>query len=571
MPQSSVLNKYLVNKISLLLFLSLILPGLTHAQFTKYIIKFENKTGTPFSINNPTQYLSLRSIQRRVKQHIAIDETDLPIVPAYIDSLRLSGDVTILDQSKWLNQVCIETNDGAAVSKINSFSFVVNTIPLLQPLLRQAPEHTKFNEELNTITTSQTSSGLMNYFSYGNTSRQIEIHHGEYLHNNGFHGEGMMLALLDAGYYHYLSLPAFDSVRLNNQIGETYDFVNNEVSVDEDHPHVMQCFSIIGGNIPGQFVGSAPKATFFLYRTENVSVESPVEEQYWAAAAERADSIGVDVISSSLGYGKFDNPIYDYTYSDMDGNTTVCAKAADLAAKKGMIVVVAAGNEGTKSWHFILTPGDADSVLTVGAVNASGIPADFSSYGPSSDGRVKPTVASIGAGTALSSSTGEIVAGNGTSFATPNMAGLVTCLWQAFPDFSNMEIIDAVMKSSSRFNAPDDRVGYGIPDFQAAFKILEEQRSLRNTGAILGNSNIKIYPNPFGNEFSILLKPIFSGPGSFGLYDASGKLLQIKKISLQKDQPQFIKFESLQTFPKGIYILRFSQEKTSQAFKLIMK
>jgi subtilisin family serine protease len=200
----------------------------------------------------------------------------------------------------------------------------------------------------------------------------------------------------------------------------------------------MECFSIMAGNIPGQLVGSCPKANYYLYRTEDAYTESPVEEQYWAAAAERADSIGVDVISTSLGYNQFDNPVFNNTYADMNGNTTIAAKAADFAAKKGMIVVVAAGNEGNSTWHFITTPADADSVVAVGAVNTSGMVGSFSSYGPSSDGQVKPAVASVGVGTSLSSATGQIITGNGTSFATPNMAGLITCLWQAFPEFTNI-------------------------------------------------------------------------------------------------------------------------------------
>ena len=179
----------------------------------------------------------------------------------------------------------------------------------------------------------------------------------------------MSVAILDAGFYHYLSLPAFDSVRNNNQVKETYDYVANETSVDEDYYHGMMCFSIMAGNIPGQLVGSSPKANYYLYRTEDAYTESPVEEQYWAAAAERADSIGIDVISTSLGYNQFDNPVFNHTYADMDGNTTIVARAADFAAKKGMIVVVAAGNEGTSAWHYITTPADADSVVAVGAVN----------------------------------------------------------------------------------------------------------------------------------------------------------------------------------------------------------
>ncbi len=541
------------------------------AQFTKYIVRFKDKAGTPFTTNDPSKYLSQKSIQRRIKQNIAIDETDIPINPSYIDSVRLAGDVTILDKSKWLNQVCIETTDAVALSKINSMSFVINSQPLMRPVNAQSPGNNKFNEEVGSITTPQAINNVTDFFDYGNSTQQIHIHEGEYLHNKGFHGEGMLLAILDAGFYHYLTLPAFDSVRNNHQIIETYDYVNNETSVDEDHPHGMQCFSIIAGNIPGQLVGSSPNAKYYLYRTEDVSSESPVEEQYWAAAAERADSIGVDVITTSLGYNTFDNPAFNHKYADMDGNTTIIAKAADLAAKKGMIVMVAAGNEGTKPWHFIITPADADSVLTVGAVNSSGVPANFSSYGPSSDGRVKPAVVSVGVSTALSSTSGTVGAGNGTSYATPNLAGLVTCLWQAFPEFSNMEIIQAVEKSSSIYNTPDDRIGYGIPNFHIAYDNLEQQRISKNMDSILGNKNIKIFPNPLKDNFSVLIKPKKSGTGSFALFTSSGKLLLLRSVSLLEGQSQFIKFNDLQPLSKGLYILKYIDGESKQSFKLVIQ
>lgn len=541
------------------------------AQFTKYIIRFKDKSGTPFTISDPSKFLSARSIQRRIKQHIAIDKTDLPITPSYIDSVRLAGNVTILDKSKWLNQVCIQTTDAAALAKINGMPFVISSQPLMRPVNMQAPRDDKFTEQINSITTAQSATGATDFYNYGNSTQQIHIHEGEYLHNKGFRGEGMLMAILDAGFYHYLTLPAFDSVRNSNQIAETFDYVNNEISVDEDHPHGMQCFSIIAGNIPGQLVGSSPKAKYYLYRTEDAATESPVEEQYWAAAAERADSIGVDVISTSLGYSTFDNPTFNHTYADMDGNTTIIAKAADLAAKKGMIVAVAAGNEGNNSWHYIISPADADSVLTVGAVNSSGVPANFSSYGPSADGRVKPTVASVGVATALSLTTGTIGAGNGTSFATPNMAGLITCLWQAFPEFSNMEIIEAVKKSSSIYNTPDDRIGYGIPNFHIAYDDLEQQRINKNMDSILGNRSIKVFPNPFKENFSVLIKPDISGMGTFALYKADGKLLLMKSFNLQEDQTQFIRFNDLHPLSRGLYILKYSDGKSKQSFKLVVQ
>ncbi len=550
-------------------FLSLFFSVNVYAQFTKYVVKLKDKTGTPFSVNNPSQFLSQRSIDRRTKQHIIVDETDLPIVPGYIDSLRLSGKVIILNQSKWLNQVCIETTDSIALAKINSLPFVINAQPVKRISNRQIIAKNKFIEQAKNITSPLSPTGITSFYNYGNSYAQIHIHEGEYLHDQGFHGEGMLIGILDAGFYHYQTLPAFDSVNLNNQIVETYDFVHNKISVNEEYEHGMMCFSIIAGNIPGQLVGSCPKAKFLLYESEDVSSESPVEEENWIAAAERADSAGVDVTTTSLGYNTFDNPVFNHTYADMNGHTTMIAKAATMAAQKGMILLIAAGNEGNSAWHFITTPADADSVITVGAVDASGNVASFSSYGPSSDGRIKPTVASVGVGTATSSISGPIASGNGTSFATPNLAGLVTCLWQAFPEFNNMQIINAVEKSSSIYNVPNDRIGYGIPNFRIAFEDLNQQRILRNVSTVLGNNRIRIFPNPFRNNFTILINPANTATGIFQLYDAIGKLYFSKQIPLQAEQPQVIPFDNFQPLESGVYILKFTDGKSKQSFKVV--
>jgi serine protease AprX len=548
------------------------------AQFTKYIVRFKDKTGTPFSITDPSKFLSSKAIQRRAKQNISIDETDLPVVPRYIDSVRAAGNVIVLDESKWLNQVCIQTTDSAALARINSFSFVVTTQPVkrIAHVIKrsQAEEkvnNDKFNEKVSNITSpASTQQNFGDHYSYGNSFGQIHIHNGEYLHDKGFHGEGMLIAIIDAGFYHYKTLPAFDSVNQRNQVIETYDYVDNEVSVNEDHPHGMMCFSIIAANLPGQMVGTCPNADFLLYRSEDASSESPVEEQYWIAAAERADSVGADVITTSLGYDLFDNPVFDYTYADMNGRTTPIAKAATMAARKGMIVLAAAGNEGDNSWHFITTPADADSILTVAAVDTSGNVASFSSYGPSSDGRIKPTVASLGVETVISSTTGPIITGSGTSFATPNLAGLVTCLWQAFPDFTNMQIIQEVEKSSSIYNNPDNRIGYGIPDFKKAFDDLNQQEIFKHAATILANNNIKIYPNPAKDQFTVLIKPQNTATGTFSLYDARGKLYFSRQIALQQDVVQLIPFQ-MQPLQMGMYILKFSDAKSKESIQLIIQ
>ena len=242
----------------LLFFLFVFFTLPVFAQFSKYIVRFKDKAGTPFSINNPSAFLSLKAIERRTKQNIAIDETDLPITPRYIDSVRLAGNVTILDNSKWLNQVCIQTTDAAALAKINSFPFVITSLPVMKPVALQSPRNNKFNEQIDSIASPTHVNNIEDYYNYGNSYSQIHIHEGEYLHNKGFHGEGMSVAILDAGFYHYLNLPAFDSVRNHNQVKETYDYVANETSVNEDHSHGMECFSIMAGNIPGELVGSSP-------------------------------------------------------------------------------------------------------------------------------------------------------------------------------------------------------------------------------------------------------------------------------------------------------------------------
>ena len=545
-----------------------------HAQFSKYIVRFKDKNGTPFAINNPSQYLSARAIQRRVRQNISIDSTDLPITPRYLDSVILAGNVTILNKSKWLNEVCIQTTDVAALAKINSFPFVISTSPVKRVQQQGGKEITetrnKFNEEISgTSSVTQTAKTAGDVLNYGNSLAQIHIHEGEFLHNNGFKGEGMLMAIFDGGFRNYLTTTAFDSARNNNQIVETYDFVQNETSVNEDDPHGAYCFSIIAANWPGQLVGSCTKAKYYLYRTEDVATEYPIEEQNWAAAAERADSIGVDVFSTSLGYTTFDNPVFNHTYADMNGKITIIARANTMAARKGIISVVAAGNDGNNAWHYIGTPADADSIVTTGAVTTTGISATFSSYGPASDGRVKPTVASVGQGTAFAGLNNLPSFGNGTSFATPNLAGLITCLWQAFPEFTNMQIIEAVKRSASIYTTPNDRIGYGIPNFHKAYDDLFQQRALSQVNTILGNNWIKIYPNPFKENFTLLAKPKNTGTTTFRLFDEKGNLYLTKQVSTVQGQAQFITFDNLQPLSKGIYILYYNNAVEKGSIRIV--
>jgi serine protease AprX len=458
-----------VNKLIVVLIGSCLLITDTHAQFTRYVVKLKNKGNGPYTINAPAAYLSQRAIDRRTRYGIAIDSTDLPVTPSYVTQIRNVANVTVLNISRWHNSVSIQTSDPNAITTINGFAFVQSVVPIAARTQNNPVNKLDVTLQPYTPATRETRIEA-DYFNYGSGSfNEINLHKGQFLHNIGLRGQGMIIAMLDGGFLNYNTLDAMDSIILNNQVLDTWDFYSSNSNVADDHQHGMQCLSTIAANIPGQFIGKAPKANFFLYRTEETATEYPIEEFNMVCGMERADSAGADVISASLGYFDFDNATFNHVYADMNGNTTLSAIGADLAAKKGILFVNAAGNEGNSAWHFIITPADGDSVLAVGAVNTSGTVGSFSSYGPSSDGQIKPDVASIGVGAMVQATNNTIGTSNGTSFACPNMAGLSTILWQGFPEVNNMRIVRALREAGSIASSPNDRIGYGIPNMKLAF------------------------------------------------------------------------------------------------------
>jgi len=452
------------------------------AQLNRYLVTFKNKSNSVYSFANPIEFLSQRAIDRRLRYNINIDSTDLPINNNYIEAVRTSGTVTILNQSKWMNQISIETRDSGALTAIANLSFVENILGIASRYSNNALS--KFADDTLTalpLNNSVYKTQQENVYQYGASNAQIKIHQGDFLHNHGFNGKGMQMAVIDAGFYRYNSLPTFDSLNRNGQILGTWDFVNNNQNVSEDDAHGMHCLSAIGANLPGVFMGTAPKSSFYLFRTEDVRTEYPIEEHNFCVTAERADSLGVDVCSVSLGYNTFSDPQFDYTYANMNGSTTISAKATNIAARKGLLMVMAAGNEGNSSWRYVITPADADSCMAVGAVDSLGNVANFSSYGPNSNGQIKPDVVAIGRNAIVANNnTGMPNFGSGTSYACPNMAGISTCLWQAFPEASNMKIRSVLRQSASNFNTPNDRTGFGIPDAKKAFVVLQKSYATYN-------------------------------------------------------------------------------------------
>ncbi len=446
------------------------------AQLNRYIVTFKNKNNSVYSLSNPIEFLSQRAIDRRLRYNINIDSLDLPINNNYVEAVRTSGTVTILNQSKWMNQISIETTDNTALTAISNLPFVENTLAIAS----RNPNNTSSKFADDTLTALPLNNSIYktqqeNVYQYGASNAQIKIHKGDFLHNHGFNGKGMQMAVIDAGFYRYNALPTFDSLNRNGQILGTWDFVNNNQNVSEDDAHGMHCLSAIGANLPGVFMGTAPKTSFYLFRTEDVRSEYPIEEHNFCVAAEKADSLGVDVCSVSLGYNTFSDSQFDYTYTDMNGNTTISAKATNIAARKGLLMVIAVGNEGNGSWRYIITPADADSCMAVGAVDSLGVVANFSSYGPNSNGQIKPDVVAIGRNAIVANNnTGMPNFGSGTSYACPNMAGISTCLWQAFPEASNMKIRGVLKQSASNFSSPDNRIGFGIPNAKKAFVMLQK-------------------------------------------------------------------------------------------------
>ncbi len=538
----------------------------------KYFVSFTDKNNSPFSIDNPEEFLSQRAIDRRSNQGIAIDISDLPVNPSYIQGVAETG-ATILNPSKWLNGVSVYTVNPAVIQAINDLPYVAGITKSSSSLpgeneLTGNQEKSFFKNEVyyNSPETGYKEGYEIGLYDYGMGLNQIAMLKGDAFHELGYRGQSMVIAVLDAGFLNANVLDVFDSLWQNNQIIGTRDFVRGGEVLFDEHPHGSMVLSCMGGNFPGQLIGTAPRASYWLLRSEDGGSEYIIEEYNWVSAAEFADSAGVDVINSSLGYTTFNDPSQDHTYADMNGDTAPATIGADMAAKKGMLVVNSLGNEGSSSWYYLSAPSDGDSVLGIGAVDGSGIYAGFSSHGPSYDGRVKPDVVAQGSGVYIVDPySGGFTYGGGTSFSSPILAGMATCLWQANPSLSNMQIADAIRQSGSKYLSPDDMLGHGIPDFIEANSIL----------TIIGGPgdkdfNLNVYPNPFRQSFYIVAGE-HSGAGlnegSIEITDITGRIMGTQAISMSNSGQTEIYL--LQNAPKGIYFITLNLYGSQFVSKLV--
>ncbi|HOK85921.1 MAG TPA: S8 family serine peptidase [Tenuifilum sp.] len=510
-----------------------ILPVNVSAQ-AKYFIGFTDKQNSTYSVDKPNEFLSARAIERRQKQGIAITTDDLPVSSTYINQVAQIA-TTIHYPLRWFNGV-VATLTPQQLTAIQELSFVKSVTKVFEPTKSSTDEETDW-QPLN-----QSDKNTFANLNYGASYTQVAMMNGHILHGNGYLGDGMVIAVLDAGFLNANTHSAFDSLWQRGRILGARDFVNPQSDIYKEHYHGTMVLSAMGGYIDGQLIGTAPRANYWLIRTEDAATEQIIEEYNWAAGAEFADSVGADIINSSLGYTTFDVASQNHTYQDLNGNTAPVTLAANMAASKGMVVVVSAGNDGNAPWHYISVPADSPNVLTVGAVDNKRVKADFSSFGPTADGRIKPDVCAMGKGTVLAIATGTTGTSNGTSFSSPLMAGMVACLWQAKPSLTAQQIVELVKSSSSSYASPNNNTGYGIPDFaQASTSSITDARN-----------SIELWPNPFTSKINILLGKSFI-PANISIFTTNGQL--ILTMNAFSDGTGHVEINISEELPKGIYLL----------------
>lgn len=531
------------------IFLLLILfsPLLSYSQTApgKYLIWFTDKLNNSYSVDQPESFLSQRALIRRQSQNITIKENDLPLTQMYLDSILSMGAV-LHNTSKWFNNATFVISDTAILGQINALSFVQGYEKAQGFARKDYPDFP--------LIESKSDKKINGGYNYGGAANQIEMLRGEYLHADGYKGQGMLIAVIDAGFLYANQHFVFDSLWSENRVVATRDFVNGDTGVFEQHSHGMNVLSLMAADAPGEMVGTAPEASYLLLRSEDTDAEYRVEEDNWIAAAEYADSIGADIITTSLGYNIFTNPDQTYSTEQLDGNTARITIGADLAASKGIFVVSSAGNDGMTDWKYVDFPADGDSVFSIGAVDSNSVYATLSSVGPTADGRIKPDVAAQGKATYVAQSAASFIQGSGTSFSAPIISGLAACLWQAFPNLTNMELAEVIRASASQYSNPDSLLGYGIPDFYQAMLILHNTRFALDSQKGMMNA----YPNPFNESITTELFYLDSQEVKIELIDMFGKI-QYEKVVPGNGRIHFKETtQNLGGLSSGLYILRVS-------------
>lgn len=553
------MNLYSRFTLLLLCCFSLTLSAETAENFRYYYrVTFTYKTTDTYSLQHPEYYLSQTALEGRAHRGIAIDSTDLPVSSTFLNAVKeaLPGS-KIRVTSRWLNSAVVESSLSGVADSLLKLSFVSDVRLVFKKMIvvptgtHPAKEKAEDGDEIqeSVITTRSISEN-----DYGYSLESITMVNGLQLHEAGFRGKGMRIALLDAGFLGVDKLHAFDSIRIIT----TKNFCNPDSTIYTIIDHGTRCLSIIGSNQPGRMIGTAPDADYYLIVTESYPYEVPMEEDLWVAGAEFADSLGVDIISSSLGYGAFESGYSESRdASILDGKTTFCSKGAAMAVKKGILVVNCCGNEAQNAWKTILAPSDVDGVLAVGAVNRDSVAGSFTSYGPSADGRVKPEVAALGVSSYAINQYDTMIKTDGTSFSTPLIAGMAACLWQALPKLTNKELIQLICDYASLREQPDNRLGYGVPNM---FRSYLSGSGLSSTPEVNKATTSRFYLN--GNHLTVITDETES---RITIYNIFGEVLADERVSGNMYQVETAQWST------GVYLLKIENGVTVTTHKLMIK
>lgn len=528
----------------------------------KYWVEFTDKNNSPYSVDDPIAFLSQKSIDRRSTQNIDVIEQDIPVNQAYIDGVLAIGEIDLLLRSKWFNAITIYTTNASLLDSILALDYVNQ--------IKSARKYKKGEYENEEVVVAEKE---YDPSEYGESFHQLAMLNGDYLHEQELLGQGMFIYVCDGGFRYLDERTAFDHLFENGRIIGTHDFVDGDDFVYEASNHGTNVMGTMAGVIPDELIGTAPEASYFLARTEDVSSEFLIEEDNWIAGAEMADSIGADIITTSLSYTTFDDQSTDHTYEDLDGQTTRVAIGAGIASTKGMLIVTSAGNYFTNPWHYIGSPADAFDCLAIGAITSDSLHSSFSSAGPSADGRVKPEIVAMGTAAVTAAASVDAIAHvNGTSFSGPIIAGISSCLWQAFPDATSLEIRQAIIESSHMYETPDDLMGYGIPNYEEAFAILDGTNGITDS-VLPGREKFyfqSVSPNPFLFEIKVLMRSVSGNEenGQLSLYNDNGQLIKEYSVKLTaKGLNEFIL--NLTDVSANIYSLEYTSKSGREVIKVV--
>ena len=517
----------------------------------KYWIEFKDKAQSPYCTCRPWEFLSARALTRRARAGIAVVDNDLPVNPAYLNALRAKN-VRIHHTSRWMNAATVITDSSGAAS-LRSLPFIQQITYVGRHIVPKEPKDRPLKHRIVTTNYPKAGEGAddLGYGDLQNSLLNLPL-----LYYAGVKGDGIWVAVMDGGFNNVDTMPFFDSIALTGRLFPGWDFVEHDGGIYESAQHGTAVLSVMSANLPGYFVGAAPHATYFLLKTEDTAGEYPVEETNWIAGAEWADSVGVDIINASLGYTSFNDTTLSHNFKQLDGKTAIGSKGAAIAATKGMIICNSAGNSGDEPWRYVGVPADAKGIIAVGAVTSASTRADFSSMGPTADGRIKPDLVAPGEQVVVAGDVGtELGLSNGTSLASPMLAGGLAALWSDFPEKTANEILEAVYQAADQNTEPDNERGYGLPNLAKAWLHLHgfwvaAQPNDAHQDAFFASNRAA------GTMQFLVFSALPDAVQSISLVDEGGRVYPVTDFSVSNQKISRIWLRGLAQLPPGAYQVR---------------